>query len=59
MLEVTTGLAVFTALCLATKALRFYAFVGIPILSMLFPLAALVLALAGASGYLLFRNRFK
>ena len=57
MLEVITGLAVFTALCLATKALRLYAFIGLAILSMIFPLATLVLALTGASAYLLFRNR--
>ncbi len=57
MLEVITGLAVFTALCLITKALRLYAFIGLAILSMLYPLATLVLALTGGIAYLLFRNR--
>jgi hypothetical protein len=57
MVEVITGLAVFTALCLITKALRLYAFIGLAILSMLFPLAILVLALTGGVAYLLFRNR--
>jgi len=57
MLEVITGLAVFTALCLITKALRLYAFIGLAILSMLYPLATLVLALTGGIAYLFFRNR--
>jgi len=57
MLEVITGLAVFTVLCLLTKSLRLYAFVGLAILSMLFPLASLVLGLTGGVAYLLFRNR--
>lgn len=58
MLEVITGLAVFTALCLLTRALRLYAFIGLAILSMLFPWAALLLALVGGVAYALFRSRF-
>lgn len=50
------GLAVFTVLCLITKAFRLYAFIGLAVLSMLFPLLTLVLALAGVSAYLFFRN---
>jgi hypothetical protein len=57
MVEVITGVAVFTALCLATKTLRLYGVVGLAILSMLFPVVTLVLTLVGASAYLLFRNR--
>ena len=53
------GLAVFTALCLLTKALRLYAFIGLAILSMLFPVVALVLAFVGVGTYLLIRNRSK
>lgn len=56
MVEVITGVAVFTILCMATKALRLYGVVGVAILSMLFPLATLVLALTGGTAYLLFRN---
>ncbi len=59
MLEVITGLTVFTALCMATKSLRLYGVMGVAILSMLFPLATLVLALAGGTAYLLFHQRFK
>ena len=51
------GLAVFTALCLFTKAMRLYAFFGLAILSMLFPFLALVLALACAGTYLVIRHR--
>jgi hypothetical protein len=57
MVEVITGVAVFTALCLATKTLRLYGVFGLAILSMLFPVVTLVLTLVGASAYLLFRNR--
>ena len=57
MIEVITGVAVFTILCIATKALRLYGVIGVAILSMLFPAATLVLALAGGIAYLLFTNR--
>ena len=57
MLEVLTGVAVFTVLCLAIKTLRLYGVVGVAILSMLFPLATLVLALAGGTAYFNSRSR--
>jgi hypothetical protein len=57
MVEVITGVAVFTALCLATKTLRLYGVFGLAILSMFSPVVTLVLTLVGASAYLLFRNR--
>ena len=56
MIEVITGVAVFTVLCMATKALRLYGVIGVTILSMLFPLATLVLALASGTAYFIFRN---
>jgi hypothetical protein len=56
MLEVTTGVAVFAILCLATKALRLYGVVGLAILSMMFPFVVLALALVGGAAYLLFRS---
>lgn len=57
MVEVITGVTVFTILCLATKALRLYGVVGLAILSMMFPLVVLMLALIGGAAYLLFRSR--
>jgi hypothetical protein len=57
MLEVITGVAVFTALCLASKTLRLYGFVGVAVLSMLHPAVTLVLAVIGGTAYLLFRSR--
>jgi hypothetical protein len=49
MLEVVSGVAVFTALCLSIPALRLYGVFGLSILAMLFPVVVLVLAiLAGA-----------
>ena len=54
MVEVITGVAVFTTLCLASKTLRLYGVVGLAILSMLSPAVTLVLALLGGSAYLLF-----
>ena len=59
MVEVITGVAVFTALCLAIKALRLYGVIGLALLSMLMPLVTLVLALVGAVAYLLFHQRSK
>ncbi len=56
MLEVTTGVAVCTALSLATKALRLYGVVGLAILSMMFPVVVLALAVFGGAAYLLFRS---
>jgi hypothetical protein len=57
MLEVITGVTVFTILCLATKALRLYGVVGLAILSMIYPFVALALALIGGVAYLLFFHR--
>ncbi|MCX7150554.1 MAG: hypothetical protein NTY05_14305 [Rhodocyclales bacterium] len=57
MLEVITGVTVFTVLCLATKALRLYGVIGLALLSMIMPMATLVLVIAGAGAYLLFRYR--
>jgi len=56
MVEVITGVAVFTILCLVTKALRLYGVVGLAILSMIFPAVTLVLALAGGTAYFIYRN---
>ncbi len=56
MLEVVTGVTVFAILCLATKALRLYGVVGLAILSMMYPIVVLALALAGSAVYLLFRS---
>jgi hypothetical protein len=58
MVEVVTGVAVFTALCLASKTLRLYGVFGLAILSMFSPVVTLLLTLVGGSAYLLFRNRF-
>jgi hypothetical protein len=57
MLEVISGLVVFTALCFAIKALRLYGVASLSILAILFPVAVLVLALVGGAAYLLFRSR--
>lgn len=57
MLEVISGLAVFTALCLAIKALRVYGVASLSILAVLFPVVVLVLAIIGGAAYLLFRSR--
>jgi hypothetical protein len=59
MLEVVTGVTVFTILCLATKALRLYGVVGLAILSMMYPIVVLALALAGSAVYLLFFHQHK
>lgn len=56
MLEVISGLVVFTALCFAIKALRIYGVASLSILAVLFPVV-LVLALVGGAAYLLFRSR--
>ncbi len=57
MLEVISGLAVFTALCLAIKALRIYGVASLSILAVLFPVVVLALAFVGGAVYLLFRSR--
>ena len=57
MVEVLTGVTVFTALCLATKALRLYGVIGLAVLSMIHPGVTLLLAITGAGAYLLFRSR--
>lgn len=58
MLEVFTGLSVFTVLCLAIKALRLYGVIGVAILAMLRPAVTLALAAAGGAAYLFYRFRF-
>jgi hypothetical protein len=58
MLEVITGVGVFAVLCLATKSMRLYGVLALAILSMLYPLSALVLAVTVGTAYLIFRNRF-
>lgn len=57
MLEVLSGLVVFTAVCFALKALRIYGVASLSILAVLFPFVVLVLALVGGAAYLLFRSR--
>lgn len=57
MLEVISGLIVFTALCFAIKALRIYGVASLSNIAVLFPIAVLVLALVGGAAYLLFRSR--
>jgi hypothetical protein len=59
MVEVVTGVIVFTALCMATKALRLYGVVGLAILSMIFPAVTLLLALAGGIAYFIYCNTTK
>ena len=59
MLEVVTGVTVFTILCLATKALRLYGVVGLAILSMMYPIVVLALALIGGAVFLLFFHQHK
>ena len=58
MLEVILGFSVFAALCLATKALRLYGVLALAVLSMLYPFAAMVLAIIGGTAFFIFRNRF-
>ena len=57
MLEVTSGLVVFTILCFAIKALRIYGVASLSLLAVLFPVVVLALALVGGAAYLLFRSR--
>lgn len=57
MLEVITGLLVFTILCLAIKTLRIYAVFSLSLLAVLFPRSVLALALFGGAIYLLFIHR--
>ncbi len=59
MLEVVTGVTVFAILCLAIKALRLYGVVGLAILSMMYPIVVLALALIGGAVYLLFFRQHK
>lgn len=54
MLEVISGLVVFTALCFAIKALRIYGVASLSIIAVLFPIAVLALAIVGGAAYLLF-----
>lgn len=57
MLEVISGLVVFTAVCFVIKALRVYGVASLSILAVLFPVVVLALALVGSAAYLLFRSR--
>jgi hypothetical protein len=56
MSEVVIGVSVFTALCLATRALRLYGIFGLAILSMLFPVVVLVLAFVAATVFVVLRH---
>lgn len=57
MFEVVSGLAVFTALCFAIKALRIYGVASLSVLAILFPVVVLALAVVGGAAYFIFRNR--
>lgn len=57
MLEVISGLVVFTALCFSIKALRIYGVASLSLLAVLFPIVVLALALVGGAVFLIFRSR--
>lgn len=59
MLDVVVGLVVFSVLCLSSNPLRLYGFLGVTVLTMLFPLPMLTLLGICGCGYWLLRRHSK
>lgn len=59
MVELISGLLVFSAIAVAVKSLRIYAAFALSLTAALFPFVVLALAVIGGAVYLLFFHQHK